>query len=237
MNRTTVLGLLACFLVILLGCASEEGEYEKAKQSNTVQAYEDFIKKFPDGKHKSSALERIEELEFEGAKLENTTAGYKRFLAKYLESKLGTQARDGLDRLVWPRTTFGTLVRAERTPKIPFRVSYLTLSGLRTSDIEERAEKGREFLVLNFEGERKRARRDDVTVMKAIGEDGRFLPVYDSLFVEDSTGKRFNDGILSQEKSKCRLAYKIPVDGTGLVWFDGETRIPLNDLLEQVRGK
>lgn len=63
MNRNSIAAPIGAFLVaVLLGCSSDEGDYEKAQQVNTIEAYEQFVARHPKSKRTPEAKRRLSEL-------------------------------------------------------------------------------------------------------------------------------------------------------------------------------
>lgn len=105
-----------------------------------------------------------------------------------------------------PETSQGTLVKVERADKTMVRVVYLTTAGLAQDTQEEKAGKGKTFVVLHFEGKGKSAKT----------------------WLTDGTGKKYTEGMwyapkrVKGQKEKAQVSYEIPADATGLVWHDAK---------------
>jgi hypothetical protein len=100
LRRPLVNGIGACLLALLLGCRSDERDFERATRANTIEAYEQFVAKHPSSKHHSSASERLAELQAERdlatAQKADEIGAYDKFLAQHPKSK---SAPDGKRRL------------------------------------------------------------------------------------------------------------------------------------------
>lgn len=99
-QRIFLTRLLVIFslLIFIVGCASVSSLYNKARELNTIEAYEEFIQKYPDSELANEAKKRIEELEaskkdFETAKTKNTIESYNVFIVKYPESEYVKEAK------------------------------------------------------------------------------------------------------------------------------------------------
>jgi len=57
--------------------------YDQARQSDTIEEYEHFLKRHPDTNHEQDVLERLETLCFEQAKEADTLEGYKQFIYRF----------------------------------------------------------------------------------------------------------------------------------------------------------
>lgn len=93
--------LVAASLLWLGGCATAGSHYERAREANTVQGYEDFIRRYPDSDLADQARARIDELEaprraFEAAKAANTVEAYRSFIREYPGSEHVKEANHGI---------------------------------------------------------------------------------------------------------------------------------------------
>jgi hypothetical protein len=93
MLRLLVLGVL----LFLTGCASQA--YQRAKEADTLEAYQDFLRVYPKDEMAEPAEARIEELEFAQAQKLHTVLAYKRFLEAYPEAPQARAARSLLEGL------------------------------------------------------------------------------------------------------------------------------------------
>ena len=84
---------LAAFMVfaLFIGCSNPERAYQKAKDENTIEAYKEFVEKFPESEKVDSAKTKIRELRHESAykkaKNENTIKAYEEFIKEFPESE------------------------------------------------------------------------------------------------------------------------------------------------------
>ena len=142
-----------------------------------------------------------------------------------------------------PETSQGTLVSVERTNKVMAKIVYLTISGL-SSDIEEqKAEKGKSFIVLHFE---KRAsgqpkENSGVIELNASGSSGRLESKggkqKHEMWLTDSEDKKYMDAVGMKKKDKSHLAYEIPKAASGLVWHDGDQAYQLEPMIIAIKDK
>lgn len=87
------------FIIILAGCESMESRWQDAQSKNTVEAYENFIKDYPESPFDEEAKGKIIELQFESAKEKNTILAYEEFIEKYPESSFIEEAQSKITEL------------------------------------------------------------------------------------------------------------------------------------------
>jgi len=84
--------------LFLVGCASMESSYRRTQSLDTVAAYEDFIKSYPDSPFTKEAKRRFQELKgkkaFEEAETRNTKTAYEEFIYRYPNSEFTEEARE-----------------------------------------------------------------------------------------------------------------------------------------------
>jgi hypothetical protein len=79
--------LLVSLIVFISSCATIESDWKKAESSNTIVAYEDFLKHHSYSKSANEARSRVEKLQFEEAVKQDQILLYNTFLKKYPNSK------------------------------------------------------------------------------------------------------------------------------------------------------
>ncbi|MBT8350786.1 MAG: hypothetical protein KJO26_06080 [Deltaproteobacteria bacterium] len=72
--------IILIMILFTYACSTAQKDYEKARQVDTINAYQDFLSKHPQTDYTKPAMTRIEEKNFERAESENTVAAYQRFL-------------------------------------------------------------------------------------------------------------------------------------------------------------
>ncbi len=93
-RRPTVAALRLMFVGLLAsGCASEARQWEEAKATDSVSAYEIFLAAYPEGVYADSARREVEAIHFEEAKAENSLSGYETFLNLYPDGVYADSAR------------------------------------------------------------------------------------------------------------------------------------------------
>jgi len=111
MNKIRITLFLCVILsLFLFGCATMEREWSKAKRTNTINDYREFISKYPDSPMISEAKGRIEELRIEAkirlekqrfysAEQKNKLSTWAKFLREYPEGKFFMEAKAKMDSL------------------------------------------------------------------------------------------------------------------------------------------
>jgi len=89
--------LVLAVLLFLTGCASQA--YQRAKEADTIEAYQGFLRQYPKDDMAEPAEARIEELEFSQAQKLHTVLAYKRFLEAHPEAPQARAARSLLEGL------------------------------------------------------------------------------------------------------------------------------------------
>jgi cell division protein FtsN len=91
--------LVLCMTLVLgvVGCSRQQSDWEKTRTSNSTDAYELFLKKYPSGEFTAQAQARLKELyeerEWQKARDTDTVDAYQAFLKQYPEGKWTEEAR------------------------------------------------------------------------------------------------------------------------------------------------
>jgi hypothetical protein len=100
-----------------------EKHWEEAKASDTISAYEDFIRKHAHTEFTEKARLRLRELfleqDWENTKASDSIPKYEQFLVRNPNSKFAEEARSRLDRLKEEKLTNGKKKEASREREIP----------------------------------------------------------------------------------------------------------------------
>jgi cell division protein FtsN len=95
-NRKAVAGLCAVVLA-LAGCSRQQSDWQKTRETNTAEAYDQFLKKYPSGEFTAQAQARVKELyeerDWQKARDADTPEAYQAFLKQYPEGKWTEEAR------------------------------------------------------------------------------------------------------------------------------------------------
>jgi cell division protein FtsN len=90
-----VLSLVAA--LALSGCSRQQSDWEKTRATNTTDAYELFLKKYPSGEFSAQAKARVKELyeerDWQKARDTDSLDAYQAFLKQYPEGKWTEEAR------------------------------------------------------------------------------------------------------------------------------------------------
>jgi cell division protein FtsN len=102
-----------CALVIGLGgCSRQQSDWQKTREANTADAYEQFVKKYPNGEFTAQAQARLKELDeerdWQKARDTDTLEGYQAFLKEYPEGKDTEEARIRVENFTLAQTPAGS---------------------------------------------------------------------------------------------------------------------------------
>ncbi|HEY3657677.1 MAG TPA: SPOR domain-containing protein [Steroidobacteraceae bacterium] len=91
------LGLCCAVVLALSGCSRQQSDWQKTRETNTSDAYEQFLKKYPSGEFTAQAQARVKELyeerDWQKARDADTPEAYQAFLKQYPEGKWTEEAR------------------------------------------------------------------------------------------------------------------------------------------------
>jgi cell division septation protein DedD len=84
-------------VLALAGCSRQQSDWQKTRETNTAEAYEQFLKKYPSGEFTAQAQARAKELyeerDWQKARDADTPEAYQAFLKQYPEGKWTEEAR------------------------------------------------------------------------------------------------------------------------------------------------
>lgn len=84
-------------LVLAAGCSRQQSDWQKTRETNTTEAYELFLKKYPSGEFTAQAQARVkdldEERDWEKARDADTPEAYQAFVKEYPDGKSAAEAR------------------------------------------------------------------------------------------------------------------------------------------------
>jgi hypothetical protein len=93
--RKAIMGCIAS--CALIACSGEGRDWRSAEAADTVEAYDQFLEKHPEGEHVTQARARLgqlaEDREWQRATTADTAAAYREFLAQYPTGKWAGEAR------------------------------------------------------------------------------------------------------------------------------------------------
>jgi outer membrane protein assembly factor BamD (BamD/ComL family) len=94
--------LLLVSVFIIVGCAVTN-QYEAARSSNSISAYENYLIRFPSSKYSTSAKKELEilyeERDWKNTKNSNTISKFQDFISKYPQSKYKSQAENSISAI------------------------------------------------------------------------------------------------------------------------------------------
>jgi len=97
MNSRVILTSIVIFLFI--SCASQKTMYNKAKEINTIKAYQEFLQKYPQGDFSEKVRMILANMEFQLARQTNTIEAFEAYLTKYTDSEHSKEANNILTQL------------------------------------------------------------------------------------------------------------------------------------------
>src|ERR1700691_4080417 len=110
--RKSVLVLCCAVVLGLAGCSRQQSDWEKARAANSAEAYEQFLKSYPNGEFTAQGQARLKELyeerDWQKARDADTPEAYQAFLKQYPEGKWTEEARIRVENF--------TLAQAPATP-------------------------------------------------------------------------------------------------------------------------
>jgi cell division protein FtsN len=96
-TKRNVLSVCCAVVLVLSGCSRQQSDWQKTREANTADAYEQFLKKYPTGEFTAQAQARVKELyeerDWQKARDADTPEAYQAFLKQYPEGKWTEEAR------------------------------------------------------------------------------------------------------------------------------------------------
>jgi cell division protein FtsN len=88
---------VAVLAMALAACSRQQSDWQKTRETNTADGYEQFLKKYPSGEFTAQAQARVKELyeerDWQKARDTDTPEAYQAFLKQYPEGKWTEEAR------------------------------------------------------------------------------------------------------------------------------------------------
>jgi cell division septation protein DedD len=92
-----IMGLCCALALVVAGCSRQQSDWQKTRETNTADAYEQFLKKYPTGEFTEQAQARVkqlyEERDWQKARDTDTPEAYQAFLKQYPDGKWTEEAR------------------------------------------------------------------------------------------------------------------------------------------------
>lgn len=96
-GKKIVLSMCCAMALMVSGCSRQQSDWQKTRETNTVDAYEQFLKKYPSGEFTAQAQARVKEMyeerDWQKARDTDTPEAYQAFLKQYPEGKWTEEAR------------------------------------------------------------------------------------------------------------------------------------------------
>jgi cell division protein FtsN len=100
--------ILGAVLLAICACSRQQSDWQKTRETNTTDAYELFIKKYPTGEFTGQAQARLkdlyEERDWQKARDTDTQEAYQAFLKQYPEGKWTEEARIRVENFTLAQT-------------------------------------------------------------------------------------------------------------------------------------
>lgn len=117
----TLLAFSCALLIALGGCSRQQSDWQKTREANSAESYEQFLKKYPSGEFTAQAQARLkdlyEERDWQKARDTDTADAYQAFLKQYPEGKWTEEARIRVENFTLAQTPSGAT--APTTPGVP----------------------------------------------------------------------------------------------------------------------
>jgi cell division protein FtsN len=118
--------VLACCITLaigLSGCSRQQSDWQRTRETNTPEAYEQFVKKYPSGEFTPQAQARIKELyderDWQKARDADTPEAYQAYLNQYPDGQSATEARNRLENFTMAQSPAGTPSAPGTAPEAP----------------------------------------------------------------------------------------------------------------------
>jgi cell division protein FtsN len=117
--------LACCFTLAigLSGCSRQQSDWQKTREANTPEAYEQFVKKYPSGEFTAQAQARLKGLyddrDWQKARDADTPEAYQAYLNQYPEGQSATEARNRLENFTMAQSPAGTPPAPGTAPEAP----------------------------------------------------------------------------------------------------------------------
>ena len=115
---------LSCVAILALaGCSRQQSDWDKARTTNNLESYEQFVKKYPSGDFTAQAQARVKELEeerdWQKARDADTPDAYQAFLKQYPDGKWTEEARIRIENFSLAQAPAGSATNPDGTPATP----------------------------------------------------------------------------------------------------------------------
>src|SRR5271154_153210 len=97
LTHKALLAFSCALLIGLTGCSRQQSDWQKTREANSAESYEQFLKKYPSGEFTAQAQARLKELyeerDWQKARDTDTADAYQAFLKQYPEGRWTEEAR------------------------------------------------------------------------------------------------------------------------------------------------
>ncbi|HKE45253.1 MAG TPA: hypothetical protein VKB41_12035, partial [Steroidobacteraceae bacterium] len=113
MKRATLVTMTVLAMALLaMACSSRQQQWETARQTDTLEAYQQFLRTFPEGEFVSQAQARMRELQeaadWQKATQADTADAYQQFLNQHPQGRMADEARIRLGNFALAQTPSNT---------------------------------------------------------------------------------------------------------------------------------
>jgi cell division protein FtsN len=116
-------GVALAVMLALGGCSRQQSDWQKTRETNTADAYEQFLKKYPHGEFTAQAEARAKELyeerDWQKARDADTPEAYQAFLKQYPEGKWTEEARIRVENFTLAQAPSGSGSSADSAAGAP----------------------------------------------------------------------------------------------------------------------
>jgi cell division septation protein DedD len=114
--------VVCCATVIgLSGCSRQQSDWQKTRDANTADAYEQFLKRYPSGEFTAQAQARVKELyeerDWQKARDADTAEAYQAFVKQYPEGKFTEEARIRVENFTLAQTPASGTASSSQAPQ------------------------------------------------------------------------------------------------------------------------
>jgi uncharacterized protein YgiM (DUF1202 family) len=210
--------LAAVIVVFLAACATMQSRWEAANSADTITAYEDFLKRYPEGDFTDQARLRqndlYEDRDWREAEANNTVAAYEDFLKNHPHGKHMSDAYAKLEMLSPPKASVTFLKQYQRggfmdeallRPEKPSVVLAQAKDTLSTHD----EDLNRYSVIPN----NAQLRRDKLTAVNRSSEWGTIV------YPKSNTNLRANRSWSSKLKGQLKTGQPVKVDFLQDDWY------------------
>jgi hypothetical protein len=111
-----LVGLIVVSALLAIACADEDKkDWQEADKANTVEAFEQYVQRHPEGKYGPQARERMDDLHWQEAETADTVPALEQYLQRQPGGKYVAQAGERIEGLDWQEAeTANTVAAYER---------------------------------------------------------------------------------------------------------------------------